>query len=174
MKELNVSLIGNSNYMQVDLLQSINHILESNTLLAMSSLTGSQSYINTAYFSYNCKLELFILTEHSTIHAQNIEKNSSVAAAIWMDSGIYGENLQGIQLFGTCEKVSAFKMIDALNNYNTRFPTFAQIIKHPTDFAKGLVKSRLYVIKIEKIKLIDEPKFGRRNYISLSIKKEHE
>jgi uncharacterized protein YhbP (UPF0306 family) len=171
MTELKVKLIGDSNYLQVDLLQSVNHILESNNLLAMSSLTGSQSYINTAYFSYNSKLELFILTEHTTIHAQNIEKNPSVAVAIWIDSATYGENLQGLQLFGSCEKVSTLKMIEALNNYNNRFPTFAQIIKHPADFAKGVVKSRLYVLKINKLKLIDEPTFGRRNYISLTIGK---
>jgi uncharacterized protein YhbP (UPF0306 family) len=171
MTELSVNLQSDSDYSQIDLIQSVNHILENNTLLAMSSIWGMQSYINTAFFSYNSKMELFILTEHSTIHALNIEKNNSIAVAIWNDSGVYGENLQGIQLFGYCEKVPALKILDALNNYNKRFPTFAQIIKHPTDFAKGIVKSRLYVLKIEKLKLIDEPTFGRRNYINLTIEK---
>ena len=171
MKTSIVKLIGDSNFSQDDLLRSITHILESNTLLAMSSLSGLNSYINTAYYAYNNNLELFILTEQSTIHGQNIEQNPSIAAAIWMDSGKYGENLQGLQLFGVCEKVSTLKLFDALKQYNNRFPTFAQIIKHPEDFAKGVVKSRLYILKIDKIKLLDEPAFGRRNYISLTIGK---
>ena len=154
---------------EYDLHQSIKQLLSKNMLMSLSTSVNDKCNINTAYYAYSENYEMYFLSEDDTEHCKNIIVNPSVAAAIWNDSGIYGENLQGLQLFGLCKKANGIKLLEGLRIYNNRFPAFSELVKHPEDFAKGVVKSRLYTIDVLKIKLIDEAAFGRRKYIVIGL-----
>lgn len=146
---------------------SIESILKSNSLGAMSSINGSKSYVNTAYFVYSNDLVLYFLSQPTDIHVSNITNNSSVAVAIWETPDNWGENLRGLQLFGTCKQLSLGKeLLDGMKLFIKKFPAFKSIIKHPGEFADG-VASRMYAIRISSVKILDEPQFGRRKYITL-------
>lgn len=160
----------NPNYSDEDLSESIVQILESSTELAMATVTsGNMSHISTNHFVYNNSLDLYILTPPYRDHSKNIDINPSVAAAIWERPDVPGENLRGIQAFGVCERVQKLDLTNAIRQYTQRFKSFNEVIRHPTDFAKGLTDSRFFVIKVFQIKLLDEPRFGRRNYITLNV-----
>lgn len=156
-------------YSEDKITQSITNILDCNTMLAMSTFKDEFCHINTAYYAFRKIDELIFVSDNDSTHIVNLKSYSSVAVAIWNNSGVFGVNHQGLQMFGTCEKVSFDKVFEALSLYNNRFSAFASIIKHPDDFKKGLIKARLYIIKIKKIKLTDEPNFGRKNIITVEM-----
>ena len=148
---------------------SLTHLLSNNSLCAMASISGNIAHINTAYFVYDSNLSLYFLSQPTDMHSANITQNSSVAIAIWSQSKQWGEDLQGVQLFGTCKQIGLGKqLISAMKLFLTRFPAFKAIMKHPGEFADG-VPSRMYAVEVSSLKLLDEPQFGRRNYIELKV-----
>ncbi len=159
---------GDNKYADQELQDSICCILDASELCAMATIDQGTSHIHTAYFVYNELLEIFFLSQQKDRHIQNIMINPSISVAIWNSTTDWGENLQGIQIFGSCRQLnSATDLINGMGLYLKRFPAFSTIIKHPGEFADGIA-SRLYVVKSRKIKLLDEPRFGRRNYLTLS------
>ena len=156
-------------YSDEQIIASISSILENNTTLAMATIKNGVSYINTVFYAYNSSLDLFIFTEPRTQHSQNIDINPSVALMIWTRPKHWGDHLQGLQIFGICERVQKLRLVDTTSLYTQRFPVFGQLIKHPMDFAKGVTDARFYVIRASKLLLLDEAVFGRRDYISLTI-----
>jgi uncharacterized protein YhbP (UPF0306 family) len=169
MKNIAFKSIDCINYPEEKLVQSILNIFQNNTILAMSTIADKFVHINTAYFAFKSIKELIIVSDKDSMHSVNLKSNSSVAVAIWNNSGVFGLNHQGLQMFGTCEKASFDKVFEALSLYNNRFNAFASMVKHPDDFKKGLMKARIYIIKIKNIKLTDELNFGRKKIISLEL-----
>lgn len=149
--------------------KSIETILDSNTLSAMSTSMNGSSYVHTAYFVYSENLDLYFISQPTDQHIKNIENNPSIAVAIWIDSGIWGENLQGIQIFGECKQVKpGIELVKAMKLFMGRFKAFSGIIKNPGEFSEN-VSSRMYVIRPKSIKLLDEPSYGRRNYLQIDV-----
>lgn len=158
-------------YSSNELSESVIAILESRTELAMATLRGLESHINIAHYAYSNALDIYILSSPNTQHIRNLDVNPSVASVIWITSESGENSYRELQLFGTCERVQKLELIDALRQYSQRFKSFRKVIKHPTDFAKGLTDSRLFVIKVVSIKLIDEPRFGVASPIVIHLKR---
>lgn len=160
---------NHSAYSDAQLHESILDILEKNALLAMATVKSGESYINTAFYAYTDLLELLIFTEPSTQHSQNVAIQPSVAVALWNTPPIWGEQLQGLQLFGICQRVEerTETLTHAIRVFTERFPDFQHIIATPADFASGKTERKFYKITVQSLKLIDEPRFGRRKYITL-------
>ncbi len=146
--------------------ESITDILSQHTTLSLAT-TGDTSYINTAHYGFNEKLELFILTNPETQHGKNAAVNPSVAVAIWTEPEKWGTNLQGLQLFGSYSEVQPKDLPEAMAAFAERIPAFSDTFKTPNDILAGI--NRLFRIKVESLKLLDEPRFGRRNYIVLNL-----
>ena len=161
---------GHPEYSDQHLCESISNILDMRTTIAMATVLDTDSYINTAQFSYNSSLEMFIFTPPSTQHSRNVDINSSISVAIWEEPSVWGTNLRGLQLWGSCERVQKLQLVDAITQYSQRFPEFGRLVQHPTDFARGVTDSRFFVIRVDRAKLLDEPRFGRRNYIELTVR----
>jgi len=170
MNKLNITL-AHPSFPSNDLCESVASILDENDSGAMSTLRGNKAYINTAFFTYSSDLHLYFLSRLYDEHSKNIEQNHSTAVAIWSIPEVWGTDLRGVQLFGTSELVPFSKLIEPLRIYNQRFPLFSNTVKHPEDFNKGVTESRIYVLKVDSLKLLDEPRFGRRNYLTLEVKR---
>jgi uncharacterized protein YhbP (UPF0306 family) len=163
----------NARYTDDDLRDSISKILEINELCAIATLReGTSSHIHTAFFSYDENLDLYFISPTTDRHSINIRMNPSVAVAVWNKTDRWSEDLQGIQMFGRAEVLNpGLEMVRGMTCFLGRFRDFSSIITRPGEFAKGIA-SRIYVIRLNSLKLIDEPRFGRRNYIVLDIQKE--
>jgi hypothetical protein len=74
-----------------------------------------------------------------------------------------------LQLFGTCEQVNESQLVDAIQLFTQRFPDFGKAITSPEDFHAGKTERKLFSISVQRLKLVDEPHLGRRNYISLTL-----
>ncbi|PID30578.1 hypothetical protein CSA80_01065 [Candidatus Saccharibacteria bacterium] len=149
--------------------ESIAAILEANQTGAMSSIAGDKAHINTAYFAYTSKLELFFVSLPSDTHSINITENNSVALSFWSESSTWSENLQGVQIFGTAEELGIGpKLVEGMKVFAARYPAVSAIIKNPGAFKDG-VAVRMFRVQSERVKLLDEPRFGRRNYLDLTL-----
>jgi len=156
-------------YADRDLSVSILEILEENKLCSMATIKeGNHSYINTAYFCYNKYLEFYILSDPKTQHCLNLEENNSVALAIYDSHQAWSNDLKGLQIIGKCALATGEKLIEGTALYLKRFADLGEWIKHPDDFAKGVINSRPYIIKTNWLKLFDEDRFGEENFITLS------
>jgi len=152
-------------YQSERLVSSINQMLEANTLLSMATTCNSKSHINTAYYCYNPKMDLYILTYPSSIHGKNLTKNTSVAITIFDSKQKWDSSKKGLQLFGTCRPARGHELIEALSLYGRRFKGIKKWVKSIFDIKK--LDSRFYIIKIERVKLFDESNFGEENFITL-------
>ncbi len=156
----------NERYSSEELARSIQEILEANRLLSMATVTkGKRSHINTAYYCYNSSLDLYILTYPNSNHSGNLVKNPSVAVAIFDSSQPWHSGKRGLQLFGTCRPARAHETVEALSLYARRFKGLRKWVRSISDIKK--LDSRFYVIKIESLKLFDEPNFGEENFITI-------
>lgn len=158
---------GHANYSDQALNESLDHLLRENSLGAMASVRGTEAYVNTAYFVYTDELALYFLSQPTDTHSGNIVENHSVAVAIWGTPEHWGENLHGVQFFGTCEQLGfGTELVTAMRLFLQRFPAFKAVMKQPGEFADG-VASRMYAVRVSSLKLLDEPRFGRRKYIEI-------
>jgi len=151
---------------------SIQSILESSHLTSMATVNqDGTSHINTAFFAFDDNLRLIIVTDPSTKHAKNLEKNSSVACNVYDSHQKFWTPLRGIQLFGKCSKTPLVQVPHALSAFSQRFPVFKELVSNLEDFAKKAVKIRFYTIDVERIKILDEPTFGEEVYVNLDLNK---
>lgn len=151
---------------------SINKILSKTTLLSLATINedGLTPHICTTYFAYNDKLHLYIITDPATKHSQNLNKNSNVAITVFNShQGFWEDNMEGLQLFGTCKKLSLTSSLGAFSCFSKRFPVFNTLIKKPDDILKKAFSIRFHEIKIDRLKLFDEETFGEEVFIDLNI-----
>lgn len=154
--------------------ESIKGILEHSVLLSMASIKSdggaNESWINAGYYAFDERLNIYYLTPPSSQHAKNLEINPSVAVSIFdshqMDPT---KPKQGLQIFGTWSLVSAIDLPGVTLLYAKRFPWLGSFIKHPLDWAKKILESRLYQITPKQIKIFDEPTFGKETWVEVTV-----
>jgi len=155
-------------YSNDELSKSILNILNENKLCSIATVNADgTSYINTAYFCFDEKLNFYILTDPNSQHCKNIEINNSVAMTVFDSHQPWDDDLQGLQINGKCKMAKGMHLINGTTRYLKRFAGLSELIKHPDDFAKGALKSRIYIIETNWIKLFDEKTFGEETYINL-------
>lgn len=158
-------------YADKELNESLFDILNNNKLLSMATISpNGESYINTAYYAFDEKLRLYIITDPKSNHSSNLIKNSSIATSVF-DSHLkfWKDKLQGVQLFGKGYKTPISQLPKGTACFIKRFPLFKEIVKNPKDFMKKAVAVKLYTLEIKKIKLFDEARFGEETFIELYI-----
>jgi len=53
--------------------------------------------------------------------------------------------------------------------YIKKYPTVSKLIKNPKEFLTKFKESKIYKIELEKIKILDEKKFGKEEYKKLIV-----
>lgn len=145
----------------------IGEILNDNTLMAMATAQGTESYINTAYFAANEHLDLFFLSSPQKQHSLNVAANPAVAVSIYDSHQDWDKRKKGLQLFGTCElaKGKAFLQGGAL--YMQRFSGLKKWVQHVDDLLKNIIESKLYVVHVQNLKVFHEDKLGEDIFLPL-------
>jgi nitroimidazol reductase NimA-like FMN-containing flavoprotein (pyridoxamine 5'-phosphate oxidase superfamily) len=168
MSKLNVAF-GHGHYSDAALGESIGELLAENSLGAMASVDNGVAHIHTAYFVHSADLTLYFLSQPTDAHTRFIAQNPSVAVAIWSTPVSWGEDLRGVQVFGRCDEVKAgAELLAGMRLFLSRFPAFKAIVKRPGEFKAGIA-SRMFAVRPSALRLLDEPRFGRRNYIDLAL-----
>jgi uncharacterized protein YhbP (UPF0306 family) len=151
--------------------ESLYKIIENNKLLSMATVTQEcKAHINTAYYAYDNNLKLYIITDPKSNHSNNVKQNESVSVSIFNSHlQFLKDDMQGIQLFGKCYKTPKLKFPKGTSCFIKRFPVFKGLVTNPEDFAKKAATVKLYTIEVLKIKLFDEERFGKENFIALEV-----
>ncbi len=170
MTTLNINF-NHPEYSNDKLNHSVSKILNSNILCSIASIKDGESYIHTAYFNFNKKLDLYYISDPSTQHTLNIEKNPSVAVSVYDSNQPWDNSKCGLQIFGKCEFASNAKLIEGTMLYLKRFAGLKQWIQHPDDFIRGAINTRLFLITSTSLKLFDEETFGEEVFINLDFKR---
>ena len=153
-----------------ELNESISTILSATSLMTMATVNvDGSAHANTAYFAFDEKLSLYLITDPTSRHCQNLKANPSTAATIFDSRQEFWTPLRGLQLFGHCVETSILELPHALRCFSSRFPVFTELVKHPADFATKAVSVRLHTIRISALKLFDEPRFGEEVFITLTL-----
>jgi uncharacterized protein YhbP (UPF0306 family) len=114
-------------------------------------------------------LTLYFISAQADVHSQDIAINPAVAVAIWTTPETWGKDLQGIQVFGRCEELRVGpELLGAMRLYLARFPAFTALLKNPEEFKAG-VHARMYAVRPERLRLVDEPAFGHRTFIDATV-----
>lgn len=162
--------LSHPSYKEKDLRKSVEEILESNKLLSMATTKNkTESYINTAFFSYNDQLDFFILTDPKSQHSQNLNKNNSIALSIFDSRQSWAGDLKGLQLMGTAKQASSTEGAEGLTLYMKRFAALKDFVEHPEDIIRGksVLNSRIYIIKTHWLKIFDSKRFGDDVFIPI-------
>lgn len=166
-----ITIASKSTRSEKDIINSIYSIFESTTTMSIASNhhKTNTAYINTAFFAYDEDGNIFFASPRDAVHSVNIGEDSVVSVAISLPPPEYGEQLQGVQLFGTCMPVNKSQLKHAFTTYATRFGSFKSAVKSISDFVKNTALPNLYIVKPTSFKLLDEIAFSRREYIEGNI-----
>jgi uncharacterized protein YhbP (UPF0306 family) len=145
--------------------ESIGEALSENKLLSMSTVNEEKPHINTAFYAFDNKFNLYILTPPETEHGENIDRNSLVAVDIHDSHQKWTDDKQGLQIFGKAKK--AEKPSKALKLYKKRFSEMEEVASNTDELDQ--IDSVFYKIAPERIKIFDEPRFGTETWVNVRI-----
>ena len=127
--------------------------------LVVIATYGDHPWIASVFYSYDKNLNLYFISNPSTIHGKQMEKNKKVSAAIVDSHQKPSDVKRGLQIYGVVERVSGLNKI----NYALRlWKDFLNLQRPDISFEnmkKGLYKGRIYKLTPKKIKLFDQEKF---------------
>lgn len=159
-------------YSNDEISKSIFGIIEKTKLCSVATISstdeGLQSHISTAFYCYTNRFDFYILTSPNTIHAKNLEKNSTVALAIFDSHQVWDSPKEGLQMFGKMRLAPATSVPEAFATYIKEYPGLLRYLTHPSEIVDKL-ENRFFKIEIEKIRIFDEPSFGSEVWIDVDI-----
>src|SRR5206468_9952380 len=75
------------------------------------------------------ELDVYFLSDSSSLHARNLLRNASVALTIFRSSQPWGVSNRGLQLFGTARPATGAHTRSAERLYGRRFPLYLRYIR---------------------------------------------
>jgi uncharacterized protein YhbP (UPF0306 family) len=140
--------------------QNALRILDGSPLCSIATVTPEgRAHINTAYFSYSKRLELYFWSHPGSLHCRNLLNNASMAVTIFSTQQPWGSAGQAVQLFGTCEATSGSAADEAERSYCKRFEGYEnwKATLEDDDLAR---QYRFYRFDVAAAKILDEKNWG--------------
>jgi uncharacterized protein len=153
---------------QTPLRSRISHFLAAHTTLTLATTgpTGAPAAA-AVFYAHDNHLDLYFLSEDSTLHGQNMLANRRVAGAIQED-GQNWRSLRGLQIRGEVYLVPATEQAQATAVYIRKFAFVgAQLVgtKGPGVLTGPLARARFWRLRPSWLRLVD-------NTVSFGFKEE--
>ncbi|MEU6235455.1 pyridoxamine 5'-phosphate oxidase family protein [Kitasatospora sp. NPDC047058] len=126
-------------------------------------------HANLAFFAYDDDLVLYFVSERATRHSHHLAEEARAAATVFLPPPVFGEQLRGLQLAGRAGEAWGRQAESAFAAYQGRYPSFGQDAEVRRQFLAGAGAAALYRFQVEELTAVDEPHFGRRNYLRASV-----
>ena len=131
--------------------QFVRDIIKNNRYLTLSTSDGTKPWIAPLEYISDDDLNLYFFSLENSVHVQHLQKNKSVAVAIFEPNQPEyqpGKTLQllGVQIAATAQKLDAqFPKVvrDAINILKPPIPPYAVFEIRPTRFYIPLIKDGL-------------------------------
>lgn len=132
--------------------------LAKHMLMAVAT-QGEHPWVASVYYSFDQDLNLYFLSDPTTLHCKQIAKNPRVSVAI-ADSHQSPAMLKiGLQLWGEAQQISdSRKVSHALNLWKTTLKVKNKELTY-ANMVKKVVTGRMYQITPKLIKLFDQKQF---------------
>ncbi len=141
--------------------RSVLRILGENVLCAVSTVgAGGRAHVHICYFAFSTDLRLFFISDPRSRHAANLRLRRSAAVAVFSSTQTWGGPDRGVQLFGTCTRVSPPATKAGWRVYQERFPDSAT--------HRSARRLALYQFRTRRLALLDEREFGDGVLVQLS------
>ncbi|MFE0465126.1 pyridoxamine 5'-phosphate oxidase family protein [Kitasatospora sp. NPDC058965] len=128
-------------------------------------------HANLAFYAFDEELVLYFVSERSTRHSLHLAEQARAAATVFLPPPVFGEQLRGLQLTGRAGEAWGQHAEAALAAYQRRYPSFAQDPQVRAQFLAGGGAAALYRFQVEELTAVDEPHFGRRNYLRAAVRR---
>src|SRR3989344_3244432 len=79
--------------------------------LMILATNGEHPWIASVYYSFDHDLNLYFISNPSTIHGKQMEKNKKVSAAVVDSNQKPSDVKRGLQIYGYVEKVSGINKV---------------------------------------------------------------
>lgn len=128
--------------------------------MSLATSADNKPWICEVHYAYDNELNLYFVSEQSTRHSQEIEKNPSVAGNI-VKQFANGEKVRGVYFEGVAEKL---ENVDA---NNPAFISYHERYGLPTDALEDFKKegeSRIYKIAVNMFYVFDKQESDGTKY----------
>lgn len=129
------------------------HFLTNHKLMTIATF-GEFPWIASVYYTFDQNLNLYFLSDPSTLHVKQILRNSKVSVAISDSHQDINKEKRGLQLSGIAQQISGFAKI---KHVLTLWKTNLGVVD-PTLTYKVVVGSMFKIIP-KRIKLFDQKLF---------------
>lgn len=165
---LNLRLV-HPEYASDVLVDSVHGILDSNTLMALATVSDDgESHVNTAFFCFDDTMRLYFLSSRQACHSHNIQTHGSVAVAVYDSHQQFMSAKRGLQIFGTARAASLRESGEAVQLFLRRFPEFVHVLR-PAGLAKAALDFQVFVIRPTHVKVLDEARFGHHSQVMCAL-----
>lgn len=160
--------------------QHVDELLQGHTTLTLATWTPEGPQAAPLFFAHTWldldddheRLLLFFISNPESDHAQALQQQPAVAAAIYQD-GQDWQMIRGLQMEGLARVLdSEAERRQALTAYSAKYPFVAPGLMQrdggPIELDGPLARSRFFVIEVDWIRLIDNTRgFGHREEVTL-------
>ncbi|MGE7435303.1 pyridoxamine 5'-phosphate oxidase family protein [Kitasatospora sp. NPDC001175] len=153
-----------------ELAKGVEGLLAESMVLSLATASPEHGpHANLAFFAHDEDLVLYFVSERSTRHSRHLAEDARAAATVFLPPPAFGEQLRGVQLTGGAGEAWGRQAEAALAAYRRRYPAFAQDPEVRHQFLTGGGAAALYRFQVERLTVVDEPHFGRRNYLRAQV-----
>jgi len=149
-------------------LAALADILSLNRLLALSTVSPEgEAHINTAFFAFDERFTVYLLSPPGSEHARHLLANPSAAASIY-DSRQSKDERRGVQLFGRMSQLEGEAADRALTCFGARFDDIAGAASSADELfdRRGL---KFFGLVPERAKVFDELRLRHGDYVEFEL-----
>ena len=137
----------------------VREFLAAHHTMTLATCTDARPWAAAVFYACDERCALYFVSDPGTRHAREAHHNPQVAAAIHGHDQEW-RHLQGIQMEGRLEVVSAERRAAAEDLYLKRFPELARLLESPVDEQESRVRERFaaatfYVFEPRLLRFID-------------------
>ncbi|WP_326557036.1 pyridoxamine 5'-phosphate oxidase family protein [Micromonospora sp. NBC_01796] len=151
-----------------DVRVAVEEILAEARLITLATAGPRGPHASPVFFAAD-DLTLYFVGERTTRHTGGLATDDRISGAVFVEPPVYGEQLRGVQLHGSAAEVRPEHRSTALSIYRRRFTDFAPTREAQQTFLLGEGRAGLYRFVVDDLTLLDEPRFGRRNYLQANV-----
>lgn len=152
-----------------DVCAGVEEILAAGRLISLATAGPQGPHASPVFFAADDDLALYFVSERTTRHTSGLAADDRISGAVFIEPPVYGEQLRGVQLHGSAAEVEPDRRSTALTVYRQRFTDFARTTDVQQTFLLGEGRAALYRFVVNSLTLLDEPRFGRRNYLHATV-----
>jgi uncharacterized protein len=148
---------------------SLRRLLRENVLASFATVDPrGLSHINTAYFAWSDDWSIFFYSYPDSRHCRNLERQPSMAVAVFDSHQRWGRPDTGVQFFGRAREATGASARVAEAVYARRFPGFEKW-KTDLEHNEGAFPLRPFRFRPRRAKVFDERSLGGGKFVEVLI-----